>query len=193
MKWCGKMYSCVQRGVFSSQMAIVKWRAETVYHNQKEKETKSQASRQFDLVLQSVGVGPFLPKCILPLLVLSYSVHVPFHRSTCEETEWADIELMPPLCSWEEAAMLGFLAGNTFLWQSLTCTQHLMASWEAAHSLCTRLPLSAARWTESSSCVFSASFLLSVCLWGHQLPILCGFFSVEEAGKIFGWTEDFHP
>lgn len=81
------MYSCVQRGVCSSQMAIVKWKAETVYHNQKEKETKNQASRQFDLVLQSVGVGPFLPKCILPLLGLSYSVHVPFHRSTCEGTE----------------------------------------------------------------------------------------------------------
>lgn len=107
-------------------MAIVKWKAKIVYHNQKEKETKNQASRQFDLVLQPVGVGPFLPKCILPFLGLSYSVHVPFHRSTCEGTEGADIELMPPLCSWEEAVMLGLLAGSTFLWQSLTCTQHLM-------------------------------------------------------------------
>lgn len=188
------MCSWVQRGVFSSLMAIVKWKAKTVYHNQKEKETKNQASRQFDLVLQPVGVGPFLPKCILPFLGLSYSVHVPFHRSTCEGTEWADIELMPPLCNWEEAVMLGLLAGSTFLWQPLTFTQHLMASWEAEHSLCTRLPLSAACWTESLTCVFSASFLLTVCVWeGHQLPILCGFFSVEEAGKVFGWPEDFHP
>lgn len=66
-----KMCSCVQRGVFSSLMAV-KWKAKTVYHNQKEKETKNQASRQFDLVLQPVGVGPFLPKCILRLLGLSY-------------------------------------------------------------------------------------------------------------------------
>lgn len=34
------MYSCVQRGVFSLLMVIVKWKAKTVYHNQKEKETK---------------------------------------------------------------------------------------------------------------------------------------------------------
>lgn len=98
----------------------------------RKRKQKKQASRQFDLVLQPVGVGPFLPKCILPFLGLSYSVHVPFHRSTCEGTEWADIELMPWLCTWEEAVMLDFLAGSTFLWQSLTCTQHLMASWEAA-------------------------------------------------------------
>lgn len=141
MKWCAKMYSWVQRGVFSLLMAIVKWKAKTVYHNQKEKKTKKQASRQFDLVLQPVGVGPFLPKCILPFLGVSYSVHVPFHRSTCEGTEWADIELMPSLCNWEKAVMLDLLAGSTFLWQSLTCTQHLMASWEAAHSLCTHPPV----------------------------------------------------
>jgi len=61
-------------------MVIVKEKAKTVYHNQKEKETKPHASRQFDLVLQPVGVGPFLPKSILPLLGLSYSVCVPFQK-----------------------------------------------------------------------------------------------------------------
>lgn len=71
---------CSTWAIFPSLMVIVKWKAKTVYHNRKEKETKNHASRQFDLVLQPVGVGPFLPSSILPLLALGYSVYVSFQK-----------------------------------------------------------------------------------------------------------------
>jgi len=60
VKQCNKMDSCVQCVIFFS-FTDGEWKAKTVYHNQKEEETESHACWRFDLVLQAVGVGPFLP------------------------------------------------------------------------------------------------------------------------------------